>query len=288
MVIQIYLNDEPLESCTLLIAQETARVTIPVTDLPKLKEHDIRIVTVKPMENMAVKAAVAIAKAIREAETISSPISVICPDRIILDAVCSVEYEGPAGGTVLCVPKDTGGTAANASRTRSQRRSKAKQIEPKPFEPVPKPEPDPGPVPSAQAGGGPSQDPPTPEPEPEPEDDPALVRGNEVNLDGALAPDPEPAPDPGANASRIIDIIKSCGVPSGQIPGVLDAIREAADAQLTLPMQIKLKLSRDQALSGKDPDDLAKMLEPRFDELKSMIKAIDEANAARTDGQNIT
>lgn len=280
MVIQIYLNDEPLESCTLLIAQETARVTVPVTDLPKLKEHDIRIVTVKSTENMAVKAAVAIAQAIREAETISSPVSVICPDRIILDAVCSVEYEGPAGGMILCVPKDTSGAAANASRARSQRRSKAKQIEPKTYGPIPKQEPDLGPVPSAQAGDGPSQDPPAPEPE----DDPTLVKGNEVNLDGALAPDPEPVPDPSDNAPRIIDIIKSCGVPSGQIPGVLDALREAADAQLTLPMQIKLKLSRDQALSGKTPDELAKLLEPRFDELKAMIKAIDEANAAKTAG----
>lgn len=282
MVIQIYLKDEPLENCSLLIAQETARVTIPITDLPKLKEQDIRIITVKPTENMAVKAAVAIAKAIREAETISAPVSVICPDKIILDAVCSIEYEGPAGGMIRCVPQDTGGAAANASRTRQQRRNKTKQIEPKPSGPVREPRPDPASIPSAQEDDGPPQDPPAPEPEPE--DDPKLVKGNEVNLDGAMAPDPEPVPDPGAGASRIIDIIKSCGVPSGQMPGVLDAIREAADAQLTLPMQIKLKLSRDQALSGKDPDDLAKMLEPRFDELKSMIRAIDEANAARTAG----
>ena len=60
---------------------------------------------------------------------------------------------------------------------------------------------------------------------------------------------------------------------------MLEALREAMDANITLPMQIKLKLSKDGATGDMDPDKTAKLVAPVFDQLKTLLNEIDDHNA---------
>lgn len=291
MLVQIYAKNEPLAKCDLLIAKEDATLTIPISAFAAIQGHPVETVLVRPGENMAMKAAVVIAKAIREACEVSSPVFVQCADKNILDGICSMDYEGPAGGPIKCVPAGTKPPAASRNRNRSSSQKTAKpaasgaaramanaQAADAGFvpgqKPVDKPADAPCPVKDEPPAG---QD----------EDvsallsDPSLVQGGEIPVDPGPEPEPE-KPDPAvANAPKVMSILKECGVPSGQIPGVLEALRESMDASITLPMQVKLKLARDGATGDMDPDETAKLVAPRFDELKALLKEIDDANAAK-------
>lgn len=277
MLVQVYSKNEPLANCDLLIAREDATLSIPASSLAGVMERSMRIVLVKPQENIGMKAAVVIADAIKNAEAISSPVHILCPDKAIMDGICSVDYEGPAGGVIKCAPD---GTKAASPKVRNLAKSSQAAKKTTPGQAKSPAEPPEGTADSKQdetsrtaAHGDP--------PMSELLNDPTFVDGDEV-------PEPEtdpepPAPDPSIqNAPKVMSILKECGVPSGQIPGVLEAIREAMDAKITLPMQVKLKLAKDGATDENDPDATAKLIEPRFDELKTLLNEIDEANARRS------
>lgn len=300
MLIQIYIKNEPLAPCHLLIAKEDAGITVPAADLASLLERDdITVALVKPSENMAMKAAIETAKAIRESKFSDGPVQVQCPDKAILDGICSMEYTGPDGSPVKCVPAGTKPAQGQKSKTKDSGKKPAGQNPPKP-----------GPVArgaqDASANGGPGglkQEGTSTDdggasggPEGLVQDgagsnggesfgdlmkDPEFVSGNEVAVK-----DEKPAEKPrdpvAENTPRIMGILKETGVPSGQIPGVLEALREAMDAGITLPMQVKLKLAKDGATGDMDPEETAKRVAPRFDELKALLKEIDDANAAKS------
>lgn len=277
MLVQVYSKNEPLANCDLLIAREDATLSIPASSLAGVMERSMRIVLVKPQENIGMKAAVVIADAIKNAEAISSPVHILCPDKAIMDGICSVDYEGPAGGVIKCAPD---GTKAASPKVRNLAKSSQAAKKTTPGQAKSPAEPPEGTADSKQgetsrtaAHGDP--------PMSELLNDPTFVDGDEVPEPGT---DPEPpAPDPSIqNAPKVMSILKECGVPSGQIPGVLEAIREAMDAKITLPMQVKLKLAKDGATDENDPDATAKLIEPRFDELKTLLNEIDEANARRS------
>lgn len=277
MLVQVYSKNEPLANCDLLIAREDATLSIPASSLAGVMERSMRIVLVKSQENIGMKAAVVIADAIKNAEAISSPVHILCPDKAIMDGICSVNYEGPAGGIIKCAPD---GTKAASPKVRNLAKSGQATKKTTPGQAKSPAEPPEGTTDSKQgetsrtaAHGDP--------PMSELLNDPAFVDGDEVPEPGT---DPEPpAPDPSIqNAPKVMSILKECGVPSGQIPGVLEAIREAMDAKITLPMQVKLKLAKDGATDENDPDATAKLIEPRFDELKTLLNEIDEANARRS------
>lgn len=277
MLIQVYSKNEPLSNCDLLIAREDATLSIPASSLAGVMERSMRIVLVKAQENIGMKAAVVIADAIKNADAISSPVHILCSDKAIMDGICSVDYEGPAGGVIKCAPD---GTKAASPKVRNLAKSgqaakktttgQAKSHAEPPEETTDGKQDE---TSRAAAQGDP--------PMSELLNDPTFVDGDEVPEPGT---DPEPpAPDPAVtNAPKVMAILKECGVPSGQIPGVLEALREAMDAKITLPMQIKLKLARDGATEDMDPDRTTKLVEPRFDELKALLKEIDDANAARS------
>lgn len=277
MLVQVYSKNEPLANCDLLIAREDATLSIPASSLAGVMERSMRIVLVKPQENIGMKAAVVIADAIKNADAISSPVHILCPDRTIMDGICSVDYEGPAGGVIKCAPD---GTKAASPKVRNLAKSGSSNRKPAASSPQQNPEK------KAAAPAEPGTD--STEGSEEPGGttmadllkDPAFVDGDEVPVPEAS---PKEAPDPAvANAPKVMAILKECGVPSGQIPGVLEALREAMDAKITLPMQVKLKLVRDGATEDMDPGQTAKLVEPRFDELKALLKEIDDANAARS------
>lgn len=277
MLVQVYSKNEPLANCDLLIAREDATLSIPASSLAGVMERSMRIVLVKPQENIGMKAAVVIADAIKNAEAISSPVHILCPDKAIMNGICSVDYEGPAGGVIKCAPD---GTKAASPKVRNLAKSSQAAKKTTPGQAKSPAEPPEGTADSKQdetsrtaAHGDP--------PMSELLNDPTFVDGDEVPEPGT---DPEPpAPDPSIqNAPKVMSILKECGVPSGQIPGVLEAIREAMDAKITLPMQVKLKLAKDGATDENDPDATAKLIEPRFDELKTLLNEIDEANARRS------
>lgn len=277
MLVQVYSKNEPLANCDLLIAREDATLSIPASSLAGVMERSMRIVLVKPQENIGMKAAVVIADAIKNAEAISSPVHILCPDKAIMDGICSVDYEGPAGGVIKCAPD---GTKAASPKVRNLAKSSQAAKKTTPGQAKSPAEPPEGTADSKQdetsrtaAHGDPLMS--------ELLNDPTFVDGDEVPEPGT---DPEPpAPDPSIqNAPKVMSILKECGVPSGQIPGVLEAIREAMDAKITLPMQVKLKLAKDGATDENDPDATAKLIEPRFDELKTLLNEIDEANARRS------
>lgn len=288
MLIQVYIKNEPVEKCDLLIAKEDAVLSIPVSNLKELQDAELSVAIVKASENMAMKAAVYAAGAIAGAKSVSSPVFVACPDKAILDGMCSMEYDGPAGGPIKCVPSGT--KPQPAPRVRNRTRPKAaeqpagqddgqdgKEAATSPDGATPANTPE---TAASRPGNG---------AEPAEEDsmqgilsDPALVKDGEVNTDGAGEPEAPGKPDPTiGNTKSIMAILKEQGVPSGQIPGVLEALREAMDASITLPMQVKLKLAKDGATGDMDPEKTAKLVAPRFDELKSLLKEIDEHNSRK-------
>lgn len=277
MLIQVYVKDEPVVKCDLLIAREDAVAKIPISGLKDLLENPMDIQLVKPHENMGMKAAVYAAEAIATAEAVSSPVFVACADKAILDGMCSMDYAGPAGGPIKCMPSGTKPQAPPKVRNRAK---------PKPQE-KPAPEPPAGP----DAAGKDGRDMPDENAAPDavPGEtyaglmaDPAFVKGDEADLGDAAPEQAPPAPDPTLeNTKKIMSILKDRGVPSGQIPGVLEALREAMDPRITLPMQVKLKLARDGATGDMDPEATAKLVAPVFDELKALLKEIDDRNAGK-------
>lgn len=277
MLVQVYSKNEPLANCDLLIAREDATLSIPASSLAGVMERSMRIVLVKPQENIGMKAAVVIADAIKNAEAISSPVHILCPDKTIMDGICSVDYEGPAGGVIKCAPDGTKAASPKVRNLAKSGQAAKKTTSGQAKSPAEPPE---GTADGKQdeTSRAAAQD---DLPMSELLNDPAFVDGDEVP---EPEPDPEPpAPDPSIqNAPKVMAILKECGVPSGQIPGVLEAIREAMDAKITLPMQVKLKLAKDGTTDENDPDATAKLIEPRFDELKALLNEIDEANARRS------
>lgn len=278
MLIQVYVKNEPVEKCDLLIAREDAVVSVPVSGLKSLGEAGFDVALVKAQENMGMKAAVLAARFIASAEAVSSPVYIACPDKAILDGMCSMEYAGPAGGPILLAPY--GAKPAAQPRTRSK---------PKPKAPA-APAPDGADADQAGKPSGTPAEPPADAPADPPADAPAgpddgqpagaAPQDGEIVLDNGGAGEPGPEkPDPSlGNARKIMSILKEQGVPAGQIPGVLEALREAMDASITLPMQVRLKLSKDGAVGDMDPDKTAALVAPRFDELKGLLKEIDEHN----------
>lgn len=283
MLIQVYVKDEPVVKCDLLIAKEDAVAKVPIAGLKDLLESPMAIRLVKPHENMGMKAAVYAAEAIATAEAVSSPVFVACADKAILDGMCSMDYAGPAGGPIKCMPSGTKPQAPPRVRNRAKPKPQEKPAPEPPAEPeapgqdnAGAPDGSAAPAPGAAAG----------ETYAGLMDDPAFVKGDEADL-GDTAPEPappapDPAPDPAvANAPKIMKILKDRGVPSGQVPGVLEALREAMDARITLPMQVKLKLAKDGATGDMDPEETARLVAPAFDELKALLKEIDDRNAAK-------
>lgn len=299
MLIQVYVKNEPVQNCDLLIAREDAVVSVPVKDLQALQENRMEVRLVKAQENMAMKAAVLATEAIASAESMSSPVFVACADKAILEGICSMEYTGPAGGTIQCVPSGTKPQAPPRARNRAkpktpgQAAADARQSQEGTAGAPDKPA---GTEPGGQDGApaepaaGQGGTPPGPGAEESRDEgvldamsDPSLVKNGEVNL-GSDGQETENsgAPDPTLeNTRKIMSILKDKGVPSGQIPGVLEALREAMDADITLPMQVRLKLARDGATGDMDPDATAKLVAPAFDELKTLLKEIDDHNAGK-------
>ena len=291
MLIQVYVKNEPVQKCDLLIAREDAAVTIPVAELADLRDREMDVKLVKAHENMGMKAAVLAAEAIASAEAVSSPVFIACSDKAILDGMCSMEYAGPAGGPVKCVPSGTKPQAPPRVRNKAKPKAPAQagaapDAAGKPSGETPAGTPA-GAAADTEADGAPA---PVPGPADGPEGlvevmdalgDPSLVKDGEVNTDpGAQEDTGEPDPTL-ENTKRIMGILKEKGVPSGQIPGVLEALREAMDANITLPMQVKLKLAKDGATGDMDPDKTAELVAPAFDELKALLKEIDDRNAAK-------
>lgn len=273
MLIQVYIKSELLSQCDILIAKEDANLNIPVTSLAGLMENHVKIAIVKPQENIGMKAAVIIADAIKHAEAISSPVNILCPDKAIMDGICSMDYEGPAGGVIKCVPDGTK-TASPRVRNLAKSGTAAKKSQPSQAkEPVETP---------AENNNGNNESPQNNTPMSELLQDPAFVKGDEVPVPEEAPESKTEKPDPSIqNAPKVMAILKECGVPSGQIPGVLEAIRASMDAKITLPMQVKLKLAKDGATDEKDPEATAKLVEPRFAELKTLLDEIDAANAQK-------
>lgn len=277
MLIQVYAKNEPVEKCDLLIAKEDAVISVPVSELKSLGESGFEVALVKAQENMGMKAAVLAARFIASAEAVSSPVYIACPDKAILDGMCSMEYAGPAGGPIQLAPYGAKPAAQPRSRPR-----------PKPKAPAPKDPPAAGDaMPGPSGGAEPPAGPPAetqgaPAPAPAAMEARSGAANGEIVLDNGGAGEPEPEkPDPSiGNARKIMSILKEQGVPAGQIPGVLEALREAMDASITLPMQIRLKVSRDGAAGEMDPDKTAALVSPRFDELKALLDEIDGRNAA--------
>ena len=292
MLIQIYTKNEQLEACDVLIAKDDAVMSIPVAGIPALQEHAMDVKLVKAGENRAMKAAVFVADAIKNAESVASPVYVACTDKSILDGICSMEYAGPAGGPIKCAAqgtkpqapprvrnkakpkspdqavKDAAAAAAEAEKKAAEKAAAAQQDAPAGTEPATAPAADPKPGADGEDVGSLMRD-------------PAFTKDGEVVLDGEKEPAP-PEHDPvKENTPRIMGILKDTGIPSDQIPGVLEALREAMDADITLPMQVKLKLAKDGATEGMDPDETAKRVAPRFQELKCLLEEIDEHNGRK-------
>lgn len=291
MLIQVYIKNEPLVKCDVLIARDDAVMSVPAAQLKSLQESEMDVRLVRPFENMGMKAAVFVADAIKNAGSVSSPVFISCPDKSIMDGICSMEYVDPAGGPIKCIASGT------KPQSPPRVRNRAKQPAPKPVPAGDKkagakdgakpgqeagaaPAPGTGPVPGdgAPAGGKPADD-----------DlgrlmqDPDLTKNGEVVLAGAAdAPADGPRDPVKENTPKIMGILKDAGIPSGQIPGVLEALREAVDAQITLPMQVRLKLAKDGATGDMDPDETSGRVAPKFDELKSMLNEIDTANSAKS------
>lgn len=284
MLIQVYSKNEPLSNCDLLIAREDATLSIPASSLAGIMERSMRIVLVKPQENIGMKAAVVIADAIKNAEAISSPVHILCPDKAIMDGICSVDYEGPAGGVIKCAPDGTKPASPKVRNLAKSGPSAKKAASAKTPDDPEKKAGEPA-APEQNASGsadGPGNDDKDDATMEELLKDPAFVDGDEMSVPEEAPKDSPTAPDPAVtNTPKIMAILKEQGVPSGHIPGVLEALREAMDANITLPMQIKLKLARDQAADGLESEKTAELVKPRFDELKALLKEIDGANAAK-------
>lgn len=283
MLIQIYIKNEPLAQCDILVAKEDASIPVPAAELADLlsRAGSIRVALAGPAENMAMRAAIEVSGAIRDIRPENGTVYVKCPDKAILDGLCSMQYADANGNPVKCVPE--GSKPAPPPRVRN----KAKP-------PAPKGDSSkdaPGSGGKSGAGNEDGKDGTAPASDGKPADedmgelmkDPAFVKDGEAVLGGT---DPEPAPAPRdpvkENTPKIMGILKDAGIPSSQIPGTLEALREAMDPNITLPMQVKLKLAKDGAADGMVPDEIAKRVAPRFDELKSMLKEIDDANAAKS------
>lgn len=281
MLIQVYVKNEPLEKCDLLIAREDAVIGVPVSGLSAIisdvKTHGdtgFEIGLVKIAENMGMKAAILAAQFIASSNAVASPVYITCPDKTLLDGICSMECTTSTGGIIKLEPYDLKPAAPAKTRTRTRASAKPAPAHAENPEPGDGANPDNDQAEDAAAHDAPMN---------ELMDDPSLVRNGEMALDQDTpdtGSDAGKKPDPtSANAHKIMSILKQQGVPAGQIPGVLEALREAMDANITLPMQIKLKLSKDGATDDMDPDKTAKLVAPVFDQLKTLLNEIDDHNA---------
>ncbi len=269
LTVQVFMGakGEMLGRCTLLIVQEGAIVPVPA-DVLAAKAYPDDVSVVKLSENMASKAAIIIAQKILSTPTVQSPVFIACPDKSVLDALCSVEYPAPdTGKTVRLV---AAGTKPAAPVKKAPAR---KPAAPKPAKAA-KPEPAKSEQAKDEVAEMLGEDLPAKTPDVSDISEPefmeeALVKPNgEANLDPVPeTKDPEPPKSDNA-ASRIIHIMRT-KVPAGCIAPCLDAIREADDPEITLPLQVKLKLAR----SGFDanPDEITAKLAPVFAEIKTLM-----------------
>lgn len=286
MLICIQTKNEPLRACDILIVKETAQLQIPATDLKAMLQTQPDIRLVKEKENMLLKCGILIAQILKELDkdAVGGPVQIACSDKPILDAVCSLEYPLSDKTEAKCIPakadakpsqprpKSQGKTAG--TRSSATRRSNA--AAPKP-DSKPSDEPLPGtpPMPDTDAvnddkpnPGEPTQD----AAQPDPNDDPVgPTVGNEVDLSGSQLEPKKPKPGE-APAAKIMNMLRDAGIPSGQLPGVLDAIRESADPDMTLPLQIKMKLTKDGATDAMPFEETAKRVAPLFHDIKSLME----------------
>ena len=276
MTVQVYMGAkaELLGRCTVLIAQEGSTIPVPV-DIMAQGAYPDEVVVVKASENMASKAAIVIAQTILNTPGVQSPVFISCTDKPTLDALCSVEYPSPDNGKpIRLVAAGAAKPAAPAKKApeRPRKASAPKRVN------TDKPETKAKPVASVKAEPPRDNKDITPENRTTaadtanqalPDSDPELVTpSGEVNLEPKPEyKDPEPPKSDNA-ASRIIHIMRT-KVPAGCIAPCLDAIREADDPEITLPLQVKLKLAR----SGFDanPDEITAKLVPVFAEIKALM-----------------
>ena len=299
MLICIQTKNEPLSACDILIAKENAQIQIPASDLKAMLQSPPDIRLVKEKENMLLKCGILITQILSELDkdAVNGPVQVLCADKPILEAVCSLDYPLSDKTEAKCVParpdaKPSSPRAKTPAKTGERktpaRRSKTANQDAAP--PTTQPGPDAQPsdenndekaVPDTD---GRTSEPPA-EPDAanpdtnnaatpvEPNDDEPIgpVAGNEVDLSGTQ-PEPE-KPKPGeAPAAKIMNMLRDAGVPSGQLPGVLDAIRASADPDMTLPLQLKMKLTKDGAIDDMPYEDTAKRVAPLFHEIKSLME----------------
>ena len=278
MTVQVYMGSkaELLGRCTVLIAQEGSVIPVPVDVMAQAAYPD-EVVIVKTSENMASKAAIVIAQTILNTPGIQSPVFISCTDKPTLDALCSVEYPSPDNGKpIRLVAAETAKPAAPAKKTpdRPRKASAPKSVNrtDKPeakTEPVATVKTDPPKDDKGDENAGAETVMPKPEVQDLPDADPDLVTPTgEVNLEPKPEyKDPEPTKSDNA-ASRILHIMRT-KVPAGCIAPCLDAIREADDPEITLPLQVRLKLAR----SGFDanPDEITAKLAPVFAEIKALM-----------------
>lgn len=262
MRIQIHTKNEPLEiDCDVLIVKETTTVPVPVTCLSRLHERPLEVMLVKESENLMLKAAILISQAIAANTANAAPdtVYVLCPDKTVLDAVCSVEYRSSVGGLVRCMAPGTKTSSPSRSRSRSGG-TKKPQAAPAPVSD------DAAPVVSSQDAAS------------DPMEDPDLVSpSGEIILSAEDAP---PAPDPrdvvNGKVADVMSLIKGQNIPSGQIPGCLEAIREANANGTDLAEKVADKLANDG--SDGDPKKTAAKLGPVFADVRRLMAEIDAAN----------
>lgn len=291
MKIQIYMKNEPLEDCDVLIAKESAAITVPIGQLMKLAEKPPKVLGIKDSENLMMKAAILVSQSISEGMSNTTPttVQVACPDKQVLDAICSLDYRSSVTGPVRCVPAAAAKTASKPAQkpkvnnlakpkaanqpaqaakkpeNGSDASGKTEKPDKKPDIPVGKPD-----IQAEPAEAKPAAD--------ETSDPDGFVDGEEVDLSGA--DDPEPAKERpfDTNAMKAMQMLKDAGIHPDQIPGCIDAVREAIDPVVTLPMQVKLKLAKDGALDAMDPDETTKLLAPIFSDVKGLIAKADKAS----------
>ncbi len=303
MLIKICTKNEPLVACDKLIAKESVTLQVPVADLKTALDTRPDVHLVKDRENMMMRCGILVAQILKETtpEACGKSAFIACEDTNILNAICSLEYELSDGSMVKCVPSASkGAKTAPAPRVRNKARQAPKPAgqdtgkaaaasresadNGKKDELAQEPE-------SGQAdyAGSPASKLPEglsmdnvgkPVPDEAQEglmQDPDLVKPNgEMNLDGAA---PEPGkPKPGeAPAARIMKMLKDAGIPSGQIAGCLDAIRESIDPEITLPMQVKMRLAKDSAENFMDPAETASRIVPIYADVKKLMEEAQNA-----------
>lgn len=288
MLIKICTKNEPLVNCDVLIAKESVTLQVPVAELKSALDVNPEIHLVKDRENMMVKCGILVAGilAATSPEKCGKAVFVACSDDPILNAICSLEYALSDGSPAKCVPSAPKG-AKTQPAPRSRGKSKPAQKAGAEAGTKPAPEKKDGAGTPAQPGkdGEAGDAPKLPEglsmdnvgkPIPgdgaDPMSDPALVTADgEMNLEGGAPGDRKAAPGE-APAARIIKMLKDAGIPSGQVPGCLDAIRESIDPDVTLPMQVKMRLAKDSADHFLDPAETASRIAPIYSDVKKLME----------------